>query len=111
MRKFLLFMTMTGVLAVLAGAVLWHSQAGQDWLLKRAVAVAMSRPAAMSEFDGLQVFMCGTSSPMPAPGRAQACVAVLAGSSLYLVDAGAGSARVATRSRLSAQGHSRGASN
>ena len=100
MRKLFLFITATGVLAVLAGAVIWHSQAGQDWLLKRAVAIAMSRPAAMNEFDGLQVFMCGTSSPMPAPGRAQACVAVLAGSSLYLVDAGAGSAHVATLSRL-----------
>jgi ribonuclease Z len=50
----------------------------------------------MSEFDGLQVFMCGTSSPLPAPGRAQACVAVLAGKALYVIDAGAGSAQVAT---------------
>ena len=37
---------------------------------------------------------------MPAPGRAQACVAVLAGESLYVVDTGAGSAQVATLSRL-----------
>ena len=54
----------------------------------------------MSEYDGLQVFMCGTSSPLPDPDRAQACVAVLAGESLYLVDTGAGSARVATLGRL-----------
>ncbi len=54
----------------------------------------------MSEYDGLQVFMCGTSSPLPDPGRAQACVAILAGESLYLVDAGAGSAQVATLGRL-----------
>ena len=54
----------------------------------------------MSEYDGLQVFLCGTSSPMPAPGRAQACVAVLAGESLYVVDAGAGSAGVATLAQL-----------
>ena len=54
----------------------------------------------MSEYDGLQVFLCGTSSPLPDPNRAQACVAVLAGKSLYLVDAGAGSARVATLGRL-----------
>ena len=54
----------------------------------------------MSEYDGLQVFMCGTSSPLPDPDRAQACVAILAGETLSLVDAGAGSARVATLGRL-----------
>jgi ribonuclease Z len=54
----------------------------------------------MSEFDGLQVFMCGTSSPLPDPNRAQACVAILAGESLYVVDTGAGSARVATLAQL-----------
>ncbi|MGI9222591.1 MAG: MBL fold metallo-hydrolase [Woeseiaceae bacterium] len=57
----------------------------------------------ISEFDGLQVFMCGTSSPLPAPNRAQACVAVLAGESLYLVDAGAGSAQVASLAGLPLQ--------
>ncbi len=57
----------------------------------------------MSEFDGLQVFMCGTSSPLPAPGRAQACVAVLAGEALYVIDAGAGSAQVATLGGLPLQ--------
>ena len=60
----------------------------------------MKRPATMSQYDGLKVFLCGTSSPLPAPDRAQACVAVLAGESLFLVDAGAGSARVAAIGRL-----------
>ena len=54
----------------------------------------------MSEYDGLQVFMCGTSSPLPDPNRAQACVAILAGGSLYVVDTGAGSARTATLAQL-----------
>jgi ribonuclease Z len=54
----------------------------------------------MNEFNGLQVFMCGTSSPLPAPDRAQACVAILAGKALYLIDAGAGSAQVATLAGL-----------
>ena len=60
----------------------------------------MKQPPPISEYDGLQVFMCGTSSPLPDPNRAQACVAVRAGKSLFLVDAGAGSARVATLGRL-----------
>jgi ribonuclease Z len=60
----------------------------------------MTGPSAMESYDGLKVFLCGTSSPLPDPNRAQACVAVLAGDSLYLVDAGAGSARVAALGRL-----------
>ncbi|MBT8106903.1 MAG: MBL fold metallo-hydrolase [Gammaproteobacteria bacterium] len=89
-----------GILAIAIGVATWNSRAGQDWLLKHAVTAAMKRPAAMSQYDGLKVFLCGTSSPIPAPNRAQACVAVLAGESLYLVDAGAGSAQVATLGRL-----------
>ncbi len=88
------------IVAVAIVAGIWNSRAGQDWLLERAVTAAMNRPAAMSQYDGLKVFLCGTSSPLPAPGRAQACVAVLAGESLYLVDAGAGSAQVAASGRL-----------
>jgi ribonuclease Z len=81
-------------------AWVWNSRAGQDWLLETAVTTAMNSPAAIDKYDGLKVFLCGTSSPLPDPGRAQACVAVLAGELLYLVDAGAGSARVAALGRL-----------
>ena len=84
------------LLLLVAGAAIWNTRAGQDWLLDRAVAVAMQRQSPMGAYDGLKVILCGTSSPLPAPGRAQACVAVLAGESLYVVDAGAGSAQVAT---------------
>lgn len=89
------------IIAVLAlGLWAWNSRSVQDWILERAVTTALQQPAAISEFDGLQVFLCGTSSPLPAPGRAQACVAILAGESLFIVDAGAGSAQVATLGRL-----------
>lgn len=46
-------------------------------------------------YDGLKITLCGTSSPLPAPGRAQACVAVETPKHLYLVDAGSGSAATA----------------
>ena len=39
--------------------------------------------------------MCGTSSPIPAPGRAQACVAIETPDHLFIVDAGSGSAATA----------------
>ena len=47
-------------------------------------------------YDGLKITLCGTSSPLPAPGRAQACIAVETPKHLYLVDAGSGSAATAT---------------
>ena len=46
-------------------------------------------------YDGLKITLCGTSSPLPAPGRAQACIAVETPKHLYLVDAGSGSAATA----------------
>jgi ribonuclease Z len=99
-RNLLKLLVGIGVLAAAIAVWIWNSRAGQDWLLEQALTAAMKRPAPMSEYDGLKVFLCGTSSPLPDPDRAQACVAILAGKSLYLVDAGAGSAQVATLGRL-----------
>ena len=100
MRKYVVIAVGAGILAIAAGFGIWNTRAGQDWLLEQAATAVMQRQPPMSEFDGLQVFMCGTSSPLPAPGRAQACVAVLAGKALYVIDAGAGSAQVATLAAL-----------
>jgi len=88
------------VIIIAFGIWAWNSEPAQDWMLEKAVTAQMARPASMDSSEGLKVFLCGTSSPMPARGRAQACVAVLAGESLYVVDAGAGSAQVATLGRL-----------
>lgn len=43
--------------------------------------------------DGLHVALCGAGGPMPDPERSGPCVAVLAGSTLFVVDAGSGGAR------------------
>jgi len=48
----------------------------------------------------LRVVLCGTGSPLPDPERASACVAVLAGGALYLVDAGPGSWEVVDLANL-----------
>jgi len=61
-------------------------------LLVSSTAFAQARN---ESFEGLKVTLCGTASPMPAPGRAQACVAVETPDDLYLVDAGSGSANTA----------------
>jgi ribonuclease Z len=80
------------ILVLLFGALYYgftSTRTGQDFLLERFIAATMSARA--EPFDGLRVFMCGTSSPLPGPGRAQSCVAISAGERLYIVDAGAGS--------------------
>ena len=61
-------------------------------------ATGMSQLAIAQEFDGLKITLCGTSSPIPAPARAQACVAVETPEHLYIVDAGSGSAATANLS-------------
>ena len=87
-------------LLILVALIVWNTRSGQDWLLEKGVSAVMARMQGMQSYDGIRVFMCGTSSPLPDPNRAQACVAVLAGDSLYIVDTGAGSAQVAALGRL-----------
>ena len=64
------------------------------------VAGAQTAPYPNANFDGMKITMCGTSSPLPAPGRAQACVAVETPDDLYIVDAGSGSAATAQLSGI-----------
>ena len=80
-------------LALVVVAAVWFvvgSRTGQDWLFARVATGVFSNPAPTS-FDGLRVFVCGSASPLIAPGHAQACIAVTAGEDLYIVDAGMGS--------------------
>lgn len=58
---------------------------------------AISRDLAAGLPDGLHVFVCGSGSPMPDPGRAGPCLAVIAGQRVFMVDAGAGGAARLTR--------------
>lgn len=47
--------------------------------------------------DGLHAYVCGTGSPMADPGRAGACIAVIAGDTRMIFDVGSGSMRVLGR--------------
>jgi len=63
-------------------------------LVPAAILMLTSEPvvaAAPSSGDALRVFVCGSSSPLPAPGREQACLAVLTPEHFFIVDAGSGS--------------------
>lgn len=86
-------LTAAMIIAALLVAVFYlvvKTEPGQNFLLDRA-ATAMI-PTADTPPDGLRVFMCGTAAPIPAPGRAQACVAVVTPNHFFVVDLGSGSA-------------------
>jgi ribonuclease Z len=88
MKAFIATLALLGIAAIGYG-FLTGSERGQDWLLERGAGRAVLQ---WPEIDGLQVMVCGSSSPLPDPGRAQACVLVKAGDRVLLVDAGSGSA-------------------
>jgi ribonuclease Z len=80
-----------GVIAVLGGllAIAGHTPAVQDRLFARAITAQIAKSnAALLKDDALRVAVCGTSSPLPSPMRAKACVAVMAGGKIYVVDSG-----------------------
>ncbi|MEM6301571.1 MAG: MBL fold metallo-hydrolase [Pseudomonadota bacterium] len=90
MKKLLVSLAALLAFFALAAYLAINTVAGQDFLLARAVALAAAAPDELE--DGLHVFVCGSAAPMPAPDRAQACIAVLTPEHYFIVDAGAGSA-------------------
>ena len=80
-----------GGIAVLGGlvAVAAHTPAVQDRLFAQAAKMQIGRNnAALLRDDALRVAVCGSSSPLPSDTRAKACVAVIAGGRIYVVDSG-----------------------
>jgi ribonuclease Z len=102
MKRLFKGLTAFGAMGLLAVGYLVFTERGQDFLLDKLTSVAAAGTFP-EEVDGLRVFMCGTASPMPTRGRAQACVTVIAGDRVFVVDAGAGSAGVAAVGRVPLQ--------
>jgi ribonuclease Z len=64
----------------------------QDRLIDKAAAAQLTnRGHELLEEDALRALLCGTSSPLPHPTRAKACVAIYAGGKFWIVDTGPGS--------------------
>ncbi|KGE03526.1 MBL fold metallo-hydrolase [Pseudohaliea rubra] len=63
-------------------------------LFERAASARIAAAAASTApVDGLQVYLCGSGSPMPDAARAGPCVGILAGPHRLVIDAGAGGPR------------------
>jgi ribonuclease Z len=62
-------------------------------LTERAITARVGRDASAGLADGLHVALCGTGSPLPDPTRAGPCTVVIAGTHIFVVDAGDGGAR------------------
>lgn len=78
-------------LALVAGGAVWFSPSLQDRVLKSTVAANLAKSNdALLKDPSLKIILCGTGSPMPDPSRANACVAVIAGGHMVLIDAGPG---------------------
>jgi ribonuclease Z len=73
---------------VVAGAMLLVP-AVQQWLFERGAnrATGSVNTAPLAD-DAMRVAICGSSAPLPSAPRAKACVAVIAGGKIYLVDVG-----------------------
>jgi ribonuclease Z len=94
-RKFLLSAVVVAIAAVLV-----------VWVFRSTIAVRVMSAAVENGLladpigdlpDGLHVTLCGAGGPFPDPDRSAPCLAIVAGRSLYLVDAGSGAARHLTR--------------
>lgn len=82
-----------GVVLVLAavggGTAALRQTRVQDALFARYLTDTMGRNSSgLLKDDALRVALCGTSAPLPSPRRAKACVAVMAGGRIWIVDSG-----------------------
>lgn len=85
-------------LALVAGgaAVAFQRQLGM-LVFERVLESRVGRDMTAGLPDGLHVVLCGSGSPLPDPTRAEPCTLVIAGSQLFIVDAGDGGPRRLTQ--------------
>ena len=95
----LLALVVVGALAVFVGV---RIPAVQDRLFELALTRLSGSSDAGFDDGALRVLFCGTSSPLPHPSRAKACVAVYAGKHFWVVDTGPSSWNSAALARIDA---------
>ena len=91
MKKIILILITFFIVIFIIGSVLLNSYKFQDRLLN----IGLNNLVNISESfldneDTLKVVVCGSRSPLPSPGRAEACILVEAGNDIYIFDLGGG---------------------
>lgn len=88
------FWVLVSLLVIGLGVVAWFFRGP---IALRVMRIALQANLAADSIaalpDGLHVTLCGAGGPLPDPDRSGPCLAIVAGKSLYLVDAGSGAAR------------------
>jgi len=90
MKKLAIFLL---VIAVIGIAGYSQRAAISMRILDKGIERAMTADVVSELEDGLHVALCGAGGPLPDPKRSGACVAVVAGEHLFVVDAGTNGAR------------------
>ena len=91
MKKILIFISFF-ISVFIIGLVSLNSHKVQDRILNIGLQnVLFSAEPFLDNEDTLKVVVCGSRSPLPSPGRAEACILVEAGDDIYIFDLGNGS--------------------
>ena len=91
MKKVLILISFV-VSIFLIGLVSLNSHSVQDRILNIGFKNILSGVEPfLDKEDSLKVVVCGSRSPLPSPGRAEACILVEAGDDIYIFDLGNGS--------------------
>ena len=99
MKALKIFIAPIVLIAASAAALLYNTEAGQDFLIDRA-AQAMVNAKPFNK-EGLNVIVCGSASPLGYnPERAQACIAVVTPEHFFVFDAGSRSPSRIVAARL-----------
>ena len=88
LNKIVKFLLGLGILTF-GGLLLLQIPSIQDRLLDNAIPNLVQDN--MPTEDALSAIVCGSRSPLPHPSRDEACILVIAGKNIYVVDTGAGS--------------------
>ena len=91
MKKVLILISCV-LLIFIIGLVSLNSHSVQDRILNIGIKniLSIAEPFLDKE-DTLKVVVCGSRSPLPSPGRAEACILIEAGDDIYIFDIGNGS--------------------
>ena len=91
MKKILILISCVASIFII-GLVSLNSHSVQDRILNIGLEnILSSAKPFLDEEDTLKVVVCGSRSPLPSPGRAEACILVEAGDDIYIFDLGNGS--------------------